>query len=182
MHAGGASLAYDWAVADDPFFPPPEPRGGYRERQERPVTAVEPVARTSRPVVAKRPESDAPARRASRDEEVRSLPEVMREEREFAARNSFANRHPRVIGAFVAAIGAFLMAMTISTLRHGGLYSTRSAMGGPFALSIGLFVLAFGIQRGADHRPTRTWTTALFVCSIAGGIGGMILLSILARR
>ena len=169
-------------MADDPFFPPPERRGGYRERQERPLTAATPVARISKPVVAKRPDSNEPARRARSDEAPRPLDEVMREEREFAVRNSFANRHPRVIGAFLTAIGVFLMAMTISTLRHGGSYTTRGAMGGPFAFAIGLFLLAFGIQRGEDHRPTREWTTAMFVCSIAGGIGGMILLSMLARH
>src|SRR5262245_26511320 len=124
-------------MADPPFFPPPKPRQSYREAAPPATLPDEPVRR--KPVVVSRPPTDANA--APTTEGARAL---VRDERGFWAKQNFAVRHPRLVGTFVFAMGVWLIHGAVNVLLHGGVYSTRTVIGGPFGLTMGLFLITFG--------------------------------------
>ncbi|MEI9885746.1 MAG: hypothetical protein WDN08_04455 [Rhizomicrobium sp.] len=169
-------------MADEPYFPAPAPRSAYRETADRPLTAADPVpakVAAPKPIVATRP--DPPGAARPRDAAVPSISEVMREDRGYWTRNNLATRHPRVAGALLFGIGAFLTSVTLDTLMHGGRYTTRSAALGPFVLAVGLFLVVVGIPRDEDHRPTAGWKMGIIAASVVGGIAGLVLLGMLGR-
>jgi hypothetical protein len=166
-------------VADEPYFPRHEPGSVYRAPAPRALAKDDaPRKVVSRPVVVERP---AEERAAAPSEPLPSLRAVMSEDRGYWARNTFATRHPRLVGGLMTAIGGLLTASAMSTYLHGGYYTTRTVVIGPFALAVGLFLLAFGIPLDEENRITSGWKGGITAASLAGLAAGIALLTLLAR-
>jgi hypothetical protein len=163
-------------VSEGPFFPPPAPRGAYREPSERKLT--EATGGPKRIVVTRR--EDLSTSTSSIDTpELGGLASAFRVERGDGVRHNFATRHPRIAGVVVTLLSGHLTASAIGVLLHGGLYTTRTAVGGPLGLALGLYLLAFGIPRDPSYRATTGWKTGLVVVSVVGLVAGVFLLYLL---
>lgn len=169
-------------MADEPFFPPPKPRGAYREPQERPVVPdIEPAPEPEKPKRVFASRADQELRDASKKHE--QLEEILKdgfkEERAFWFHKSFVVNHPRITGALFLVPGLFFTALAYDTMYHR-FRSYRGSGIGPTLLAVGLLLLIFGfpIDRTTGRLPVWWTTVAAFVF-----LGDMLLtFSILRMR
>jgi hypothetical protein len=171
-------------LSDDPFFPKPRAKGGYREPADVPrVHELEdagPAEPPKRVVVVTRAEEPAAAenRRVVEDAEAESLRTVMRKERAYWNRYSALRNHPRKIGGLLAFVGGALLYGELET--RGGVY-TKAAFVGPLALITGIFLLAFGMPVDEHGLPPDAWKARFGVAIGLGIVIAGIVVALIAR-
>lgn len=162
-----ARFLYHPPVADEPFFPPPKPRGAmYREPQERPITTNEDEPHgEAKPIVVSRPDESPPASKKS--EQLDQILSSTGDEHSCWASQGFAARHPRIAGAILAVPGVFFSSLVLEATRHK--VYVRGFMIGPSLLAVGLYFVIAGMPIDArTGRVAAWWPWGLAVATFAG--------------
>lgn len=158
-------------MSDEPFFPPPQKKGAYREPAEKPVVAGANEEPRTHVVVTRPLEEDAPL---TREEKAGELLDAARTERGFWERSSFWANYPRTTGAILAIVGAIL---SVPLLYGRG--TGRASTLGLFLFVTGFWSLVAGYPVEVDGRFPRWWAYGL-IASYA--VGTVLLLALLFAR
>lgn len=150
-------------MADEPFFPPPQPKGGAYREPEKPIASIDPPRK--RIVVSRATEVDAPL---TREEKVGSLLDDARDERGFWERHSFWANYPRITGAFLFVAGGVLSIPMVEAARSHVGYRARGSTIGIFMAATGLWSLVAGYPVERDGRFPRWWVVGLAVTNVVG--------------
>lgn len=163
-------------MSDQPFFPPPKPRGdAYRELQERPLTAVEPTADAApkKPVLVSRADAPLPSVRAKKEAQLDAIIRSPGDERSFWLKTSFVANHPRLTGFLLLLPGAPFTWLTYQAVHtHVG---SRGLAIGPLLMGIGFYLLVFGMPIDpATGRPPARWQIGAIVAAVGATVATVV--------
>lgn len=161
-------------MADEPSFPKPrQKQSAYREPAAQPFVASAP-ARAPRVVTRAEPPSEV--RERTRIGEAHTILAGAGEERAYWAKERFTARYPRVTGAVLLALSAFLLFPAVAARLSGvSFHGGRGTALGALAFTSSIWLLVAKLPLDRNGRPPAWWSTGMTV-AIALGVVIAILL------